>query len=429
VERVRRTEGRLLGLALCALALCALAGCTTGPSHEPEIGEAYAGPVALKLRREIDLHSPEVATVAHGERLGIVARRRRFVKVQTRGGILGWTDMRQLLSAAQMDQLNQLAETARRLPSQGSATAYEALNVHTETNRLAPSFYRIKEGELVDVVAHELNPRVAFAPKDILPPPTPRPKASPKAQDDKRAVRPPSPPPIKPPGNWQELSKTPPMPEDAKEEAEEAEAAAKPTPVDDWVLVRLKTGRAGWVLAGSLKMNIPDEVAQYSEGHRITSYFATADVNDDGQVRHNWLWTTIGDAHVPYEFDSFRYFIWNTRHHRYETAYVERNLKGYFPVEVHPVEATVGNKSATYPGFSLIVEQDGVRYRKTYAYQIYLVRLVRKEAIETPAETLGAAKAAAMVRTAEPAPTPAPGFFARLKASVAALKARWFGKK
>ena len=399
-------------------ALLVLTGCSSGPPRAPEIGEAYAGPAVLKLRREVDLRSPEVVAVAHGDRLAIVGRRRRFVRVRTTSGVEGWTDMRQLLSAAQMDQLNQLAETARHLPSQGAATVYEALNVHTEANRQAPSFYRVKVGEMVDVVAHELDPRLPFAPKSILPAPTPRPKRSPKPEDERRVPRPPSPPPIKPPDDWQELSKTPALPDDEKEEPEQTEPA-KPVPLDDWTLVRLKNGRAGWVLAGSLKLNIPDEVAQYSEGHRITSYFATADVNDGGQVRHNWLWTTIGDGHVPYEFDSFRYFIWNVRHHRYETAYIEKNLKGFYPVQVHPVQAAAGNKTATYPGFSLIVEQDGVRYRKTYAYQIYLVRLVGKEKIETPPVTAGPVKMAVPLPAATPQPSP--GFLARLKA--------WFKKR
>ena len=400
--------------ALLVLALCAATGCSTSTSHEPEIGEAYAGPAVLKLRREVDLRSPEVVSVRHGDRLAIVGRRRRFVRVRTAGGAVGWTDMRQLLSSAQMDQLNQLAETARQLPSQGAATVYEALNVHTEANRQAPSFYRVKEGELVDIVAHEMDPRVPFAPKSILPAPTPRPKRSPKPEDERRVPRPPSPAPIKPPQNWQELSKTPSLPDDEQEqEAEEAEPA-KPVPLDDWTLVRLKNGRAGWVLAGSLKLNIPDEVAQYSEGHRITSYFATADVNDGGQVKHSWLWTTIGDGHVPYEFDSFRYFIWNVRHHRYETAYVERNLKGYYPVQVHPVQASAAGKAATYPGFSLIVEENGVRYRKTYAYQIYLVHLVGKEKIEKPPVTVGTVKMAVPLPPVQPQPRP--GFIARLKA-------------
>jgi hypothetical protein len=399
--------------ALLLLAVCALAGCSSGPSRPPAIGEAYAGPAVLKLRREIDPHSPEAATVAHGDRLAIIGRRRRFVKVRTASGVEGWTDLRQLLSSSQMEQLNQLADAARHLPSQGAATVYEALNVHTEPNRMSPSFYRIKEGEPADVVGHELSPRVAFETKGILPPsPKPTPKGKPK-DDSARGVRPPMPAPPKPPDNWLELSKTL-EPETPPEDAE----PPKPTPLDDWTLLRLKNGRAGWVLSAGVKMNIPDEVAQYSEGHRISAYFATADVDDGGQIKHNYLWTTIAGGHQSYEFDSFRYFVWSTRHHRYETAHVERNLKGFYPIEVGPVESKIGGKTGTFPGFKLIVEEDGVRYRKTYAYQVYLLHLVSQERIETPPESAGAVA----LPQPPPAPSPPPGFFSR-------LKARWFGKK
>jgi hypothetical protein len=233
------------------------------------------------------------------------------------------------------------------------------------------------------------------------------------------------------PDNWLELSKFPPSPPPEEPSARPGQPP-KPAPLDDWTLVRLKNGRAGWVLMASLKMNIPDEVAQYSEGHRITSYFATGDVYDNGQLRHHWLWTTISNGRVPYEFDSFRYFIWNLRKHRYETAYVERNLKGYYPVEVGPVQATSGGKAETFPGFSLIVEEDGVRYRKTYSYQVYLVRLVSKERIETPAAGEGPAAVTALAQAATQAnqrQSPAPGLYARLKQNVTALKAWLFGKK
>jgi hypothetical protein len=48
-------------------------------------------------------------------------------------------------------------------------------------------------------------------------------------------------------------------------------------------------------------------------------------------------------------------------------------------VRVHPVEAASGRRARTWPGFSLIVEEaDGVRYRRTYACDNYIVRLVSK---------------------------------------------------
>ena len=118
----------------------ALAGCSPSRPRQSAIGEAFAGPASLKLRKELDPHSAEVVTVSHGDRLAIISRRRRFVKVRTGQGIEGWTDLRQLLASAQMAELNKQAERAQHLPSQGVVTAYEALNVHTEPNRRRPAF-------------------------------------------------------------------------------------------------------------------------------------------------------------------------------------------------------------------------------------------------------------------------------------------------
>ncbi|MGD0014653.1 MAG: SH3 domain-containing protein [Bryobacteraceae bacterium] len=414
---------RLRG-TLVLLSLCALAGCSSGPSRQPEIGAAYAGPVTLKVRREIDPRSPEVVTVAHGERLGIISHRRRFVKVRTAQGIEGWTEARQLLAPEQMEALNRLAETARRTPSQGAATVYEPLNVHTEPNRQAPSFYQIQEGELVELVAHELSPRMLYQAKGLRPPPAPPRKPARKPREETgRLARPPMPPAPSLPGNWIELSKTP---VSAPRVPERELQPPKPVPIDDWSLVRFKNGRAGWVLTANLKMNIPDEVAQYSEGHRITSYFALADVNDGGQIKHNWLWTTIRGGSQPYDFDSFRYFIWNVRRHRYETAYVESNLTGYYPVQAHPARLLVNKRLETVPGFILIVEEGGVHYKKTYACQTYIVRLIGRERIAAPPPLSHQASGARAATASPPAPPqPAPtGFGARLKA----LRERWFGK-
>jgi hypothetical protein len=52
-------------------------------------------------------------------------------------------------------------------------------------------------------------------------------------------------------------------------------------------------------------------------------------------------------------------------------------------VEVHSVQVRIGKRVETRPGFSVIVEEtDGLRYRRTYAYQTYMVRLVSKEPLE-----------------------------------------------
>ena len=411
----------------CVAGVCAafllLAGCSGGaeaPSRQ--IGEAYAGPFTLKLRQDVDPHSAEVASVQHGDRLAILKRRRRFVRVRTVKGVEGWTDIRQLLSTEQMQALNDLAGRASELPSQGAASVYEQLNVHTEANRFAPSFYRIKEKELVEVVAQHLGPRVPLEARRILPPPPPpKPKAQKPKETPSRVPPPAMPPAPKLPDNWLELSRTAEPEGTGDADSPDAEPA-KPVPVDDWTLVRLSNGRAGWVLTGMLRMNIPDEVAQYSEGHRITSYFAMGDVRDGGQTKHHWLWTTLGSQRQPYQFDSFRYFVWNARRHRYETAFIAKNLRGYYPVEVR----TVNVKGQTLPAFSMIVEDgEGVRWRKTFTYQAYRVLLVEKVQWEPPSlsgPALGLRLADA------PGGAESPGVWARVKETVAGWKRRVFGK-
>lgn len=149
--------------------------------------------------------------------------------------------------------------------------------------------------------------------------------------------------------------------------------------MDDWNLVRAQDGKVGWVLTRPLNMAIPDEVGQYAEGHRITSYFALGQVRDHDTVKNNWLWTTITKGGEPYEFDSFRVFVWSLKHHRYETAYIERNVVGYYPVQV----STAGSS----PSFSIVLEAvDGNRYRKTYSFEGYRIRMVAKELYAQPRE-------------------------------------------
>ncbi|MFB3777434.1 MAG: SH3 domain-containing protein [Bryobacteraceae bacterium] len=288
------------------------------------IGEGFIAPATLNLRKDLGPRQPSVATLRHGERVEILGTRRRFVKVRSASGAVGWTDSGSLFTPQQMAELKALGERAAKLPSHGDATVLDTLNVHTHASRQAPSFRQIREGEHVAVVGHRLVPRT---PAEL--------------------------------------------------------------PPDDWSLVRISPTESGWVLSRMLVMSIPDEVAQYAEGHRITSYFSLGEVKDGSLVKHNWLWTTIAKGREPYQFDSFRVFVWSQRRHRYETAYIERNLKGYYPVQVLPVPGAL-------PRFSVVVEdKDGSRVVKTYMFQGFRVRLVSKEPVQPEPGDSPASQAAA----------------------------------
>jgi len=324
-----------------ALLLLVCAGCGSGPKRAPAIAEAYVGPVTLNLREELVPGASVTATVRHGERLEVLERRRRFAKVRTAAGVEGWTDGRMLLSTEQMAQLRRFSDRSSQLPSQGQATVHDPLNVHTAPNRQAPSFYQIPEEGFVDVVGHRLEPRLPYQPSSF---------------------------------DQEPANSAPPK-------------QTQPVPMDDWSLVRIPDGRAGWALTRMLVMAIPDEVAQYAEGHRITSYFSLGQVDDRGDLKHHWLWTTLSSGLKSHQFDSFRVFVWSLRRHRYETAYIERNLVGYYPVLVHPVEETSRRPGSPMPRFSLIVEErDGLRYRRTYAFQGFRVRMIEKTRWDHPAE-------------------------------------------
>jgi hypothetical protein len=398
----------------------------------PAIGEAFAGPAVVKIRSDIPIQSAPVATVNHGERLEILQRRRTFFRVRTAGGAEGWADERQLLAASDMKNLKQLAAVAAKLPPQGAAVPrYGDLRIYTQPSLESPSFVTVKEKERVDVLTHAIMPRTGAQRTPLLPR-TPKKAALKKKTKESSYPAIPMPKPPAPPADWMALSKT------ESDDAKEAEdiAAAPPAPTDDWSLVRTADGQTGWTLTRRLDMAIPDEVAQYAEGHRIVSYFSLGTTRDGDVSKDVWLWTTVGEGPHPYDFDSLRVFNWSLRHHRYETAYIERNLAGFEPVLLEQVNFTPPGKAALaagsekLPGFSVCIQKkDGRRYRQIFALLTNVVRF----AGERPCETAPSVQNLIMASSSTPAPAAAvaPGpepakesILARAKKSLRA----WFGK-
>jgi SH3-like domain-containing protein len=411
----------LTRVVLCFGLAALLVSCSDKPRPVASLGDAYVGPGTLNLRQELALKSAIAATVKHGDKLAIVEYRHRLVKVRTQQGAEGWTDLRQLLTPEQMAALRDMARSASRSQSQGEATVYESLNMHTEPSRTSPSFGQVPENGKVDVLAHKLTPRVQHDEVSIQMPVKPAPiRKKPKpASTSTKIGPPPRPPAPKLPSNWLALSVTKPEPSVTPEGAPPAPAlpAAPPAPapppvevpMDDWNLVRTQDGKVGWVLTRPLSMAIPDEVAQYAEGHRITAYFPLGQVHDGDSVKNNWLWTTIVKGGQPYEFDSFRVFVWSLKHHRYETAYIERNIVGHYPVQV--------TNAGTLPSFSVVVEGvDGHLYRKTYSFDSYRIHMVNRELYDPAAKT-DAAKLASNTPGAEQ-PTAKTSWYAQLKERV-----------
>lgn len=351
------------------------------------------GQNGLALREEIAATSKVVAEAKFGERVEILDRRRRFYRIRTSANQEGWVDGRALLAKDQMDGINRMMAVGGKLPPQAKATVYDALNLHTEPNRSSPSMGQIAANAAVEVIGHRVAPRIPFQAPALLPE---APKATPKKEKRKKkaasTVLPlpmPSPPPL--PRNWRDLSHTR-MAETRSGESV-TEDKAKPAPSDDWNLVRTPDGKIGWALTRMLVMSIPDRVGRYAEGQRITSYFPIGEAaEEDGTKFAHYLWTTQKHPLEPYDFDGIRVFIYNVKRHRYETAFMDKQVKGFYPVELTETQVTENRKQLTVPGFRVLVEEeDGKFYKRTYSFQLYRVRLVDRQPWEQPLEPLQSA--------------------------------------
>ncbi len=402
-----------LRIFLLPVLVSILAGCDSDVTRTPPIGEAYVAPSSLNLRQDISLRSPTVAEVKHGDELDVIEAKRRWVKVRTDRGVEGWTDTRSLLSVQQMRELRQLAADAAHMPSEGAAVALEAMNVHNAPNRLAPSFYQVPEKGKIEVLDRRVTSRKQPPPEAVSFPRPVRQRKPARKPTNEIALPPPLPPP--PPANWVEMSRTAAIVpvEDQSAPARPGGLFAKEAPaVDDWSLVRTPDGHAGWVLSRMYNMAIPDEVAQYAEGHRITSYFALGKIDDEEQgAKNHWLWTTMPGVMADCDFDGFRVFIWNRRRHRYETAYIEKRICGHYPVE-----AGLGGKAGE---FAIVTgDEPGQWIRRTFLLDGYLVHKLNEQPYQPPAPG-----AVSPNPSASPPPQ-ASGLLARIKKTVS----KWFAQ-
>ncbi len=365
-----RRSGCRIPLLPPLLLLSISLGCNT---EKPEAQEyAYVAPASVNLRSQLNQKNSTVAVLRHGERVIVLDVRRRYVRLRTSKGQEGWVDSVDLLSPGDMQRIQGERARALSLPSEGAATAYEAVNIHLDPNRKSPAFGQVPEGESVSILGRKITPRAGPAPRSSLlfeRPRRPAVRKPRKERQNRNSLKPPKPPRPLPPANWQELwgvdrdagENAPPDAEENKKEASPAKAIETPKPgvLDAWNLIRTKNNQVGWVLSRNLMMSIPDEVAQYAEGKHITSYFDLGSVNDEKLgPKRNWLWTTASEGPSP-DFDSWRVFLWNRRRHRYETSYRQRDLEGYFPVHVDPPDQAASGRT-----FQLITRDDDGKFRR-----------------------------------------------------------------
>ncbi|HEX3470124.1 MAG TPA: SH3 domain-containing protein, partial [Silvibacterium sp.] len=293
-----------------------LAGCGRFATKPPQ-EYVYVSAKGTFLRDRLAAVSNRIAEVSNGQRLAVIEHARRFVKVKTDKGEIGWIDEHAVIDQQVFDKFSALATQHAQNPVIAPATLRDDSYLHDAPGRQTEHYYLLAENSKLQLLARASVAKPA--PPQAVPVPVPAPAAKPAVKSNSTAKSPASPP-------------VPALP-----------VPAVAPVLQDWWLVRDSQGHVGWVWSRMLDIDIPNEIAGLAEGQRYVGAYVLRTVDDPGssfpdkQAPEYVALMNSWKEGMPYDFDQVRVFTWNTRKHRYETAYRQRNLEGYLPV-------TVGNQ-------------------------------------------------------------------------------------
>jgi SH3-like domain-containing protein len=319
-----KTSLRFLGLLISLLPLL-LSGCGRGRGRVQEI--AYVSAPQAILRDHVSAVFNKTGVVKNGDRVQILERERRFVRVRTASGVEGWIEQRSLVPQLVYDGFQKLAQQEQTAPVQATGTTRNDTNIHLDPGRETEHLYQLNQGSKVSILKR------ATAEKTV-------------------------------PGAM------------AKPASASKNESSKPVPLlEDWWLVRDGAGRVGWVLSRMVDLDVPLEIAQYAEGQRTVAFFVLNQVADgDKKVPQYLVVLSEPKDGLPFDYNQVRVFTWNVKRHRYETAYREHSLNGVLPVTVSQEDF---GKEGTLPVFVLHVKDDnGTVSDRKYKMNTPIVRRV-----------------------------------------------------
>jgi SH3-like domain-containing protein len=310
----------LFGSAICVALMTALAGCNRLRERaKPEM--VYVVAKQTYLRDRVAAVSNRVALVTNGEPLEVVEHGRRFLRTKTGKGEVGWIEDHMVIDQATYDQFAALQKQHAHDPVVATAVLRDDLYLHVKPGRDTDRFYLLPENQKLQLLIRASVPKPA-PPQGFLT--APKPAATVKGK--------------------QASAKTTP-----------GEPAV---PMENWWLVRDSRGQVGWLLSRRLDVDVPDEIAGYSEGQKIVGAYMLTKVSDPDSSLPDKLvpeYVSVTNAFkdgLPYDFDQVRVFTWNVKKHRYETAYRQRNIEGYLPVII---SQSKNGQGQPVPTFSITV--------------------------------------------------------------------------
>lgn len=287
------------------------------PAHDipPEV--AYVLPSSVTVvdtPAEIRL---EIAKVKSGEKIQVLDRTHSWAHVSLADGKTGWLELKDLLDSGTYERGQQVLQGMVRNPPQAAGHTTGEINLHLEPSRTSPQLALLEPNEHVEIFGRRWAER---APRDNQAP------ASPESND---------------------------------------EAAPGSSVRDAWYLIRTN-GHGGWVLGRFITLDVPVEISVFAQGINTVAWVVLDRINDNGRKVPQYL---VADRMGTQEFDftHIRVFTWWAKNQHYVTAYVESNLRGYFPIRVSQVDGK--------PQIRLrLVDKSGGKFQKVYGMTSTIVR-------------------------------------------------------
>lgn len=267
-------------------------------AHIPPLEAAYVLPDQVEVVDTPAEVRINVASLKSGERVEVLKRTRNWAQIRTAQNISGWVENADLLDAQTYQGGQNLLQELSHIPAQAEGHTGGEVNLHLAPSRDAPELTQLPQDMKVEIFGRRLIER---------------------------------------PGS------------------EGLPAAEKQR--DAWYLIRANS-RAGWVLGRFVDLDIPEALSPYAQGTNLVSWVVLKTVDDDGQAIPEYLAADrIGSQDV--DFSHIRVFTWWVKDHKYVTAFVESNLKGYFPTRVKEIDGV--------PYFRLrLMDDRGQKFQRVY---------------------------------------------------------------
>jgi len=354
VSSPRRSIATVLSVFLLGFVVFSSGCARFHPEHHDTV---YVSARQMYLHDRVAAVSNRVAEVTNGQALEVLEHGRRFVKVKTEKNEIGWIEERAVIDDKAFHAFEQIGVQHRDDPVVATGTLRDDIYLHLTPGREAERFYLLAANAKVQLLERatiaKTAPGAGQATATVAPKTAGAAKAPNAGPASKPATKPTAPATTKPTAP----ATTRPGATTATKPATHipGEPVVEPPTLEDWWLVRDSRGRTGWMLAGRLDVDVPDEIGSYAEGQRYVGVYVLNTVHDPDAATPNHevpqYMTVLAPPKygLPFDFDQVRVFTWSIHHHRYETAFRVHPIEGYLPVRVTP------SSGGSAPTFSFLV--------------------------------------------------------------------------